>query len=772
MYVWMLLTLLIGVQASAVDQRDLQEKNIIPDFLANETERNATDKTVDSILTTSLPLSISTSMHTLKLKNRYGSKNEFRWNVSAIGSSMLNDIDKTVDNLLRKFLTPSSSASISNFKLKNGYGSNNQFHWNVTAIGSSILNDIEELSKPFQFAKPDEQLTEKMAPSTTPMTAIVNSRRVYDTNRKNRWNRLNFVDSIYHELYRFPQKLIPLASQALSQIRDYSERSEYIKKGYVVRESETTSRSSMHRKPPSGLMTPTFIKNWKHYIVGARQCMSSAKSYFNLPKAVIEVMKHSPRTAATIVRNRLKKAVPRHPASKKTIYSGYEAMTCQVLANGMSSYYECLKEMRRVSAYVGEKTKKSAESKALREYHRRIFWPSALRLIESVGDLNNSCKVDNKASTITCSVFNGLDNNPNVGMNMSNRLGWSPTGTEAQKIAQQMIEVLLKNQLGADVLEEIGTCVYIYQRASSAQHKLRKISRNDPQARGMYVTITNNLEAYKHNLMRIALGAVNDVRSMFTAVEGTLVKSMSQFLGIDFSEHVKSKRCWDEFLDTILGSLLGDNDWENDGISKPKPPKPDESRPGQPIVEQENPEKPKPEQPGSEQSNPNGSGSVPSPEQPVPANSAVNPSSQVEEPSEKPASEVMRSYENKSHRSSESSSQFDDSDDSADSSEETNQQSRKNHFSTGVIPRKEAAQKLMNSLQRLSQTKVLRKQNTIASLANTFLLATMFYECITVIAAAVYRTERATDSESPITSSTPIYQEMTSVRDQEQSWET
>ncbi|XP_015127591.1 uncharacterized protein LOC107048748 [Diachasma alloeum] len=782
MYVWVLLTLLIDAQTSAIGQGEFRQQNVFLNFRVNKTDRDATDKTADSILTSSLTPSSYTSMYDLKLKNGYGSNNEFQWNLSAIGTSMLNDIDKTVGNVLRNFLTPSSYASMYNFKLKNGYGSNNQFYWNVSAIGSSILNDIEKLSETFGIAQESKPGTWKPIQEYTTISGRVYSTTVYNTNMKSRWNRSNFVDSIYHELYRFPQKLIPLASRTLSKVREYFRKNDYIRKGYVSRESETSRRFPMHNNTPSGLLIPTFIKNWKHYIVGARQCMSSPKSYFNLPKAVIDVMKYSPRTAAMIVRNRFNKPVPRHPASKKKIYTGYEAMTCQTFANTIPNYYECLKELRRVSACVTEKTKKSAEPNALREYHRRKFWPSALRLVKSVQELDNSCKVDKKTSTITCSLFSRSKTDSNVGMNVSNHLGWSPAGAEAQKIAQQMIEVMLKNQLGADILDEIGTCVYIYQRGASAQHKLRKMSRNHPGARQMYVKVNKTLETYKHHLIRIALGAVNDVRSMFTTVEGTLVKSMSEFLGIDFSEHMKSMRCLDELLDAIMGPWLGDDFWGDGDKSKPdqpnpEQPKPEQSKPEQPKPEQLKPEQPKPKQPKQEQLKPEQQKpEQPKPEQLKPDQSNPNlpptvPTPEVQESTEPKSRSGMRSYENKSYHSSESSSMFDDSDDPADSSDETDKQLNRSYSPRGVIPREEAARKLMNSLKRLSQTKMLRKQSTIASLANTFLLATMFYECITVLAAAVYRTELNTGSEPPTVPSTPIYQAMTTPQDQDQSWE-
>lgn len=44
-------------------------------------------------------------------------------------------------------------------------------------------------------------------------------------------------------------------------------------------------------------------------------------------------------------------------------------------------------------------------------------------------------------------------------------------------------------------------------------------------------------------------------------------------------------------------------------------------------------------------------------------------------------------------------------------------------------------------MKRITRMQMLRKKSTITTLANTFLLATLFYECITILAAAMYRPE-------------------------------
>ncbi|XP_044004937.1 uncharacterized protein LOC122850035 [Aphidius gifuensis] len=48
---------------------------------------------------------------------------------------------------------------------------------------------------------------------------------------------------------------------------------------------------------------------------------------------------------------------------------------------------------------------------------------------------------------------------------------------------------------------------------------------------------------------------------------------------------------------------------------------------------------------------------------------------------------------------------------------------------------------LTNSLKRITQTQMMRKPSTISKLANTFLLATIFYECMSILAVAMYRPE-------------------------------
>lgn len=56
---------------------------------------------------------------------------------------------------------------------------------------------------------------------------------------------------------------------------------------------------------------------------------------------------------------------------------------------------------------------------------------------------------------------------------------------------------------------------------------------------------------------------------------------------------------------------------------------------------------------------------------------------------------------------------------------------------------------LTDSLKRITQTRMMRKTSTISKLANTFLLATMFYECMSILAVAMYRPETIGSIETP-----------------------
>ncbi|XP_011304173.1 uncharacterized protein [Fopius arisanus] len=672
-----------------------------------------------------------------------------------MNQTILRDVDKTLDSVLENFLTPSSYTSIHNVKLKNGYGSHN--NWNITAIGSCILNDIDKLSE--QFGIMNQPFPEMIVTSTTTRYYSLDSvfKFVHDNQRS------YFADSVYHELYRFPWKLIPLASKSVSNFKEYCQKNKYLKKGYLSGES-LTSKNREKYNIRRVLRTPIFINDWKHYIIGVRQCLSSPKPYFNLPKAAIDIIKYPPEGAAAIVKSRLRKPIPRHPPLNQKTYSTYEAVACQMVTPTTEAYYQCLKELRRIDGCAVKRMEKAAERKALRAYRSRKFWPSAVKLTESIGDLNDSCKLDHKASTMTCFISDQSGDNSNHTLFLGNYPKLTTVAGEAQKMIRNMIELMLQSQVGADALDEIETYVYIYHRSVEAQDELSKTAGRSHRARDMYLRMTNNVETYKQHLARVAFGAINDVRTVINTVEGTLVKSMSRFLGIDSSEHVRTMRCFDEFVDSIIGPWFGfgGSDHSHPSLQKPARPMNDGTKPSILKPDGTSPSILKPNVTSPSILKPDGtSPSILKPDGTPPENLEHDLPENATPVIDKEGHEQLGdpldqpNKEERLRKSDEIEFMFSNGwinklDDFHESGEAPARR--------GVIPRAEAARNLMNSLKRLGNAKLLRRQSTITSLANTFLLATMFYECITVLAAAIYRTERNIEFGSPTVSPHPISQ--------------
>ena len=357
----------------------------------------------------------------------------------------------------------------------------------------------------------------------------------------------NKIEAVYRNLLQMPLKLSPVLRQSKTRISKVFQKNSYTHLGY---KSARTSFPLEYVYSTEEWRLPAILGFVEMYSRNMLNCLKQKPANaFNLKNAVIKLSKFSPEKTSKILKNRLEKPALRHPRLKKGSYNEFHAFLCHAVVDNLrSEYSNCLKEVKRVGDCTYTKLKTSPKlDLPLRKSSKKF-----LKIVKKLDDSCESSK-DGISLSAVCSPklkAKRSDDFSFIADYVTNDVTSSPS---LNRMTNQLGSEIMKTQLGAEAVHEMGTLLRIYKQGTELKAAYMMAAKEAPYLRYKYLEVAEDFKSYEQFLARSTFTTINRIHGVVDIVNKALVEVAEPVRNLTWQ--VEAWGYWTDYINTNLDDL-------------------------------------------------------------------------------------------------------------------------------------------------------------------------------------------------------------------------